>query len=139
MPRAGAKAANMALRDKRGQMYVGGVDAWHTGIPGLFITRIPEEPTVYTVMHFSGLRIGTSRFHNVEAGCKLVHEVFDDKVDFTQKARELRQDPKFHHIMNDFILKAQQVEKDWSKVTKIDLAADIMEGGKDAVNRRFRT
>jgi len=135
MPRASNRAPNMALRDKGGQPYIGGIEAWHSGIDGLFITRVPEEPHVFTVTHHSGLRVGMSRFPDVKSACKVVHDVFGDKLDFTAKARELRKDARFGLLMKRFIAYAQQVGKSMANVTRNDLVADLEEGGTSGVDR----
>jgi hypothetical protein len=136
--RAGKQAPPITLVAKDGLPYVRGVDAWHSGIAGLAVHRIPEHPETFTVSHRpSGLRIGASRFASVQDACEMLAQTFGDKVDFTQSLEKIKADPLFAICLDAFVRLGQQVPRDMENVTRVTTEG-VLRGGQARKRRVVR-
>ena len=103
-----------------GTPYVRGIDSWYSGVDGLMVHRIPEEPDVYTVSHYgSGLRLATSRFASIHDAAILSQYVFGGKIDFTKMPKAWIHTEKFAGLMRVFITFARRVKRNRDNVKTI--------------------
>lgn len=117
---AGRPGPPVTLKAKDGTPYVRGIDSWYSGVNGLLVHRIPEEPDVFTVSHHeSGLRLARSRFATVHDACVMTQYVFGGKIDFTKSPQIWIGTELFAGLMRVFIMFARRVKKNRDNVKRI--------------------
>ena len=92
MPAIGQRK-RLVIRNQAGIVVVE-MDGQWTGVPGLFITVLPDEPTVFTITHICGLRLG-GRFDSFEDAVAQMHAHDHgsvSKIRWAQPPAELRLD-----------------------------------------------
>jgi len=110
----------MTLKAKDGTPYVRGIDSWYSGVDGLLVHRIPEEPDVYTVSHYgAGLRLAASRFESVNDACVLVQHVFGGRIDFRKMPEAWIGTEDFAGLMRVFLMFARRVKRNRENVKTI--------------------
>jgi hypothetical protein len=88
------KSHIITIRNKQGQN-IGEIEAWPTGIPGLFVHQMIDDGDKWTCTHCSGFRFG-GRFSSKEDAQETVYEILKGsmrKVDFTVAPNKLHENP----------------------------------------------
>lgn len=130
---AGSPAGRLKIAGKDGVAYVRNLDSWHSGVEGISIHHIPEEPTVFTASHsLSGLRIGRGRFKSISDACNAIMECFGGTVNFNRDLNAIRRDFKFALCLEKFLRICVQVPKNMDGITRIDFAAKVINDGADS-------
>jgi len=134
--RAGTPGPLLSIAGRDGRPYIRNLASFHSGLDGLAIHQIPEEPNIMTCTHIiSGLRIGRARFATVQAACESIEKCFGKEVNFDKPLNELMIDIKFTLCLEKFLRESIQVPKNMSNVIRRDLVAQIQSHGVNGVKK----